>query len=185
VLDEFFRTGRYRPRKTSEVHATSSPSMDISKASNFERFIWDAVDQDGDKVAWLWKQVDEEGGFDLSTDRAWEKIEEDSGFASGRSTHANRVATIRLVNEKYGVLIDPHTADGVKIALRLREPRYPMICLETALPAKFDATIVEATGRHAARPPGFEGIEDRPQRFEVMHPDPEAVKRYIAQRTNA
>ena len=185
VLDEFFRTGRYRPRKTSEVHATSSPSMDISKASNFERFIWDAVDQDGDKVAWLWKQVDEEGGFDLSTDRAWEKIEEDSGFASGRSTHADRVATIRLVNEKYGVLIDPHTADGVKIALRLREPRYPMICLETALPAKFDETIVEAIGRHATRPPGFEGIEDRPQRFEVMPPDPEAVKRYIAQRTSA
>ena len=185
VLDEFFRTGRYRPRKTSEVHATSSPSMDISKASNFERFIWDAVDQDGDKVAWLWKQVDEEGGFDLSTDRAWEKIEEDSGFASGRSTHADRVATIRLVNEKYGVLIDPHTADGVKIALRLREPRYPMICLETALPAKFDETIVEAIGRHAPRPPGFEGIEDRPQRFEVMPPDPEAVKRYIALRTDA
>jgi threonine synthase len=185
VLDEFFRTGRYRPRKTSETHATSSPSMDISKASNFERFVWDAVDQDGDKVAWLWKQVDEEGGFDLSTDRAWEKIEEDSGFVSGRSSHAERLATIRLVNEKYGVLIDPHTADGVKIALREREPRYPMICLETALPAKFDETIVEALGRHAPRPPGFEGIEERPQRFEVMKPDAEAVKRYIAEHDSA
>ena len=185
VLDEFFRTGRYRPRKTSEVHATSSPSMDISKASNFERFIWDAVDQDGDKVAWLWKQVEEEGGFDLSTDRAWEKIEEDSGFASGRSTHADRVATIRLVSERYGVLIDPHTADGVKIGLRLREARYPMICLETALPVKFDETIVEALGRHAPRPPGFEGIEERAQRFDVMKPDPEAVKRYIEARAGS
>jgi threonine synthase len=185
VLDEFFRTGRYRPRKTSETHATSSPSMDISKASNFERFVWDAVDQDGDKVAWLWKKVDEEGGFDLSTDRAWEKIEEDSGFVSGRSSHAERLATIRLVSGKYGVLIDPHTADGVKIALREREPRYPMICLETALPAKFDETIVEALGRHAPRPPGFEGIEERPQRFEVMKPDAEAVKRYIAERDSA
>ncbi|HEX6634534.1 MAG TPA: threonine synthase [Usitatibacter sp.] len=185
VLDEFFRTGRYRPRKAAETQATSSPSMDISKASNFERFVWDAVDQDGDKVAWLWKKVDEEGGFDLSTDRAWEKIEEDSGFVSGRSSHAERLATIRLVNEKYGVLIDPHTADGVKIALREREPRYPMICLETALPAKFDETIVEALGRHAPRPPGFEGIEERPQRFDVMKPDAEAVKRYIAERGGA
>ncbi len=122
VLDEFFRTGRYRPRKAAETHATSSPSMDISKASNFERFIWDAVDQDGEKVAWLWKRLDEKGGFDLSTDRAWEKIEEDSGFASGRSSHDDRVKTIRLVKERYGVVIDPHTADGVKIALRLREP---------------------------------------------------------------
>ncbi len=185
VLDEFFRTGRYRPRKTSETHATSSPSMDISKASNFERFIWDAVGQDGERVAALWREVDERGGFDLSTDAAWERIEEDSGFVSGRSTHADRLATIRLVQQKYGVLIDPHTADGVKIALREREPRYPMICLETALPAKFDETIVEATGQHAPRPEGFEGLEDRPQRFEVMKPDAEAVKRYIAERAPA
>jgi threonine synthase len=108
------RTGRYRPRKASEVHATSSPSMDISKASNFERFIWDSVGGDGDKVAWLWRQVEEGGGFDLSTDSAWEKIEEDSGFVSGRSTHADRINTIREVKKKYGQVIDPHTADGVR-----------------------------------------------------------------------
>ena len=182
VLDEFFRTGRYRPRKPADTYATSSPSMDISKASNFERFIWDSVGGDGEKVAWLWKQVDEEGGFDLSTDRAWEKIEEDSGFVSGRSTHDDRVKTIRLVKEKYGEVIDPHTADGVKIAMRMREPRYPMICLETALPVKFDETIVEALGIHAPRPERFEGIEKLPQRVTVMKPDPEAVKRFIDER---
>jgi threonine synthase len=182
VLDEFFRTGRYRPRKAAETHATTSPSMDISKASNFERFLWDMVGQDGDKVARLMRQVDEEGGFDLSTDNAWEKIDEDSGFASGRSTHADRIETIRLVKKKYGQVIDPHTADGVKIALRLREARIPMICLETALPAKFDETIVEALGEHAPRPAGFEGIEALPQRVEVMKADAEALKSFIAAR---
>jgi len=181
VLDEFFRTGRYRPRKAQDVQSTSSPSMDISKASNFERFIWDAVEGDGEKVAWLWKKIEEEGGFDLSTDRAWEKIEEDSGFVSGRSTHEDRIATIRLVHQKYGEVIDPHTADGVKIALRMREPRYPMICLETALPAKFEETIKEALGIPAPRPKRFEGLEKKKQRFKVMKPDPEAVKRYIAE----
>ena len=180
VLHEFFRTGRYRPRKAAETHETSSPSMDISKASNFERFIWDAVDGDGAKVAALWRQVEAGGGFDLSTERAWEKIDEDSGLVSGRSTHGDRIETIRLVQRKYGVVIDPHTADGVKIALRLREARTPMICLETALPAKFDATIVEALGEHAPRPPRFAGLEDRPQRCAVMAADPEAVKRYLA-----
>ena len=179
VLDEFFRTGRYRPRASSETHVTSSPSMDISKASNFERFIWDAVDQDGEKVAWLWKQVDEKGGFDLSTDRAWEKIEEDSGFASGRSLHEDRIATIRTVKQKYGQVIDPHTADGVKIGMRLREMRIPMICLETALPVKFDETIVEALGEHAPRPAGFEGIEKLPQRFEAMKAEAASIKGYI------
>jgi len=182
VLDEFFRTGRYRPRVASETHATSSPSMDISKASNFERLIWDAVGRDGEKVAWLWKQVDEKGGFDLSTDRAWEWIEDEAGFASGRSTHEDRVQTIRLVSERYGDVLDPHTADGVKIAMRLREARVPMVCLETALPVKFDATIVEALGRHAPRPPAFEGIEARPQRFDALGRDAEALKRYIASR---
>jgi threonine synthase len=182
VLDEFFRTGRYRPRKGSETHETSSPSMDISKASNFERFIWDSVGGDGEQVAWLWKKVDEEGGFDLSTDKAWEKIEEDSGFVSGRSTHEDRVKTIRLVKEKYGQVIDPHTADGVKIALRLKEARYPMICLETALPAKFDQAIVEALGEHAPRPAGFEGIEKLPQRVDTLEPDVARVKQYIAER---
>ncbi|HEY2630571.1 MAG TPA: threonine synthase, partial [Usitatibacter sp.] len=182
VLDEFFRTGRYRPRKAADTHATSSPSMDISKASNFERFIWDMVDGDGEKVAWLWKQVEEEGGFDLSTEKAWEKVDEDSGFSSGSSSHEDRVATIRLVKQKYGQVIDPHTADGVKIALRMREPRYPMICLETALPAKFDETIVEALGEHAPRPAGFEGLEARPQHVTVMKPDVEAVKRFISER---
>jgi threonine synthase len=181
VLDEFFHTGRYRPRRAAETYATSSPSMDISKASNFERFVWDAVEGDGDKVAWLWKQLEAKGGFDLSTDRAWEKIQDDSGFVSGRSTHDDRIETIRLVKEKYGQVIDPHTADGVKIALRLREPRYPMICLETALAAKFEETIVEALGEPAPRPPGFEGIEKLPQRVRVMSADSHRVKEYIAE----
>ncbi|MBL0141144.1 MAG: threonine synthase [Betaproteobacteria bacterium] len=185
VLDEFFRTGRYRPRRTAETHATSSPSMDISKASNFERFIWDMVDQDGEKVAWLWNQIEDKGGFDLSADRAWERIEEDSGFISGRSLHADRIETIRRVRKDYGVVIDPHTADGVRIAHRHREGRYPMICIETALPAKFEATIVEALGEVPSRPAGLVGIEDLPQRFDVMGIDAEALKAYIAARTEA
>jgi threonine synthase len=62
----------------------------------------------------------------------------------------------------------------------MREARYPMICLETALPVKFDETIVEALGQHAPRPEGFEGIEKLPQRFERMPPQAERVKEYIA-----
>ena len=182
VLDEFFRTGRYRPRKAAETHATSSPSMDISKASNFERFLWDMVGQDGARVAALMQQVQEEGGFDLSTEDAWEKIEEDSGFTSGRSTHQDRIETIRLVKKKYGEVIDPHTADAMKIALRVREARIPMIVLETALPVKFDETIVEALGEHAPRPARFEGIEGLPQRCTVMKADAGALRAFIEAR---
>jgi threonine synthase len=168
VLDEFFRTGRYRVRKAALE--TSSPSMDISKASNFERYVFDLLERDGAKLRRYFSSAE---GFDLG-------LLPRPGFVSGRSTHADRLATIRAVHAQYGVIIDPHTADGVKVGLEQREKGVPLICLETALPAKFAATIREALGRDPARPPGFEDLEQRPQRFEVMPPDAEAVKRYIA-----
>jgi threonine synthase len=168
VLDEFFRTGKYRVRKS--VLATSSPSMDISKASNFERYVFDLLGRDASRVRGLFSSS---GEFDLSNFPR-------TGFASGRSSHADRIATIKCIYNKYGVTIDPHTADGVKVGLEQREAGVPLICLETALPAKFAETIREALGREPAHPAGFETLERLPQRFEVIEPDDGAVKRYIA-----
>jgi len=167
VLDGFFRTGRYRVRKSAL--ATSSPSMDISRASNFERYVFDLLGRDSSRVRKLFASG---GEFDLSPLPA-------TGFVSGRSTHADRLATIRALHAKYGVTIDPHTADGVKVGLEQREPGVPLICLETALPAKFADTMREALGREPERPQGFEDLDQLPQRFEVIDPDPEAVKRVI------
>jgi len=179
VLDEFFRTGRYRVR--SEVHQTSSPSMDISKASNFERFIFDLVGRDPARVRALWKDVDEKGLFDLSTAPEFKRIA-DYGFVSGTSSHADRLATIRRVWQDHGVTIDTHTADGVKVGLEHRESGVPLLCLETALPAKFAETIREALGRDPERPAGLEDLEQRPRRVEVMDADVAAVKRFIEAR---
>ncbi len=179
VLDEFFRTGRYRPRTTAETHETSSPSMDISKASNFERFVFDIVDRDPAVVRGLWERLAAEGGFDLAGTPSWEKVRA-HGFVSGRSCHADRIATIRACAERYGVVIDPHTADGVKVALDLRDPDVPMVCVETALPAKFAATIREALGRDPDRPAAYRDLETRPQRSTVLPADVDAVKHYIA-----
>jgi len=168
VLDEFFRTGRYRVRRA--VQATSSPSMDISKASNFERYAFELVGRDPGRVVVLWEKLARDGEFELAGA---------AGYASGRSTHGERLATIRQVHEKYGVVIDPHTADGVKVGLEQREAGVPLICLETALPAKFAATLVAALGEAPERPAGFEDLEKRPQRVEVIMPDARAVKRLI------
>jgi len=181
VLDEFFRTGRYRPRPGAETVLTSSPSMDISKASNFERLIWDAVDHDGPRTAALWQQIDgPEGAFDLSGTAAWERIRA-WGLVSGVSSHAVRVATIRAAAKSYDVVIDPHTADGLAVAQNWREPGVPMICLETALPAKFVGTLREALGFDPVRPAAYEGLEARVQRFIRMPADLGLLKRLIAQ----
>ncbi len=180
VLDEFFRSGRYRPRGAAETQQTSSPSMDISKASNFERFLYDLVWRDPAAVRELMRKVDQEGGFDLSECAdIWKRMPA-FGFVSGRSSHADRIATIRMAWEKYQVEIDTHTADGLNVAMARREPGVPLICLETALPAKFEASMVEALGRAPVRPAAYTGIESLPQRFEVMDADAEAVKRFIA-----
>ena len=179
VLDEFFRTGVYRPRGTDHTYETSSPSMDISKASNFERFVFDLVGRDGAKVREFWSKVDAGGAFDIKDSAYWNELSK-FGFASGKSSHQDRLKTIREVWEEYGVMIDTHTADGLKVGLEQRRPSLPLICLETALPAKFAETIQEALGRQPERPAALEGIEDLPQRCEVMDADVATLKAFIS-----
>ena len=178
VLDEFFRSGRYRIRAAAETKATSSPSMDISKASNFERYVFDIVGRDAATVNDLWQQLDAHGQFDLGPTPHLRAVRA-SGFVSGRSTHADRLATIRDVLARSRVLIDPHTADGVKVAREHLLPGVPMICLETALPAKFAETIVEAVGRLPERPRAYADLEGRPQRYMVLPPDVERLKAFV------
>ena len=179
VLHQFFRTGVYRVRPASQVHKTSSPSMDISKASNFERFVFDLLGRDPARLRTAWERVERDGVLDVSDSEQWRDIGR-YGFASGSSTHADRIATIRDAWQRYGRIVDPHTADGLKVGREHAEPGVPLICLETALPAKFEATIVEALGHPPPRPPGYEDLEQRPQHCEVMDADAEAIKRFIA-----
>jgi len=179
VLDEFFRTGAYRPRGAAQTYETSSPSMDISKASNFERFMFDLVGRDAAKLRELWSRVDAGGAFDLKGTPYSEALPQ-FRFVSGMSTHQDRLDTIRRTWQQYGLMIDPHTADGLKVGLEQRRPDLPLICLETALPAKFENTIREALGREPQRPAGLEGIENLPQRCEVIDADVGKLKEFIA-----
>ena len=178
VLDEFFKTGRYRPRNAAQTHVTSSPSMDISKASNFERFVFDLMERDAGEIETLWAEVGAGKGFDLHF--ALDKVRQQYGFVSGKSTHADRLATIKQVYEQDGELIDPHTADGVKVARQVRENGEIIVCLETALAAKFEDTIREAVGSVAVpRPEKLAGLENLPQKVQSVPNSAQAVKDII------
>ncbi len=180
VLDEFFRTGVYRVRNSRDTLETSSPSMDISKASNFERFVFDLVGRDAALTLDLFgRQLSTQGFFDLSAHPAFTQAATRFGFASGKSTHANRLQTIRETFDRFNVVIDTHTADGVKVAREHLLDGVPMLVLETALPIKFAATIEQALGRPPERPPGFEGIEDLPKRVKLMPADVDQIKAYV------
>jgi threonine synthase len=178
VLDEFFKTGVYRPRGSANTYHTSSPSMDISKASNFERFVFDLVGRDSAEMRELWAKVDAGSAVDLNVGGYFSKVT-DYGMVSGSSSHADRMETIRKIHEQYGVVIDTHTADAVKVALEYRESNTPMVVLETALPAKFEDAIVEALGQKPERPADLTGLEELPQRFDVMNADVAAIKQCI------
>ena len=178
VLDEFFKTGQYRPRSAEHTLVTSSPSMDISKASNFERFIYDVVGRDDDQISALWAEVGVGKGFNLKLQL--DDIQNKYGFASGKSTHADRIATIASVYQTDGQLLDPHTADGVKVAREVRLPGETIVCLETALAAKFEETVHEAVGKvDIPRPATLTGLEALPQRVEVVPNHVEVVKNII------
>ena len=178
VLDEFFKTGSYRPRTAAHTHVTSSPSMDISKASNFERFIFDLTGRDAAEIETLWAEVGAGKGFNLAFAR--DKVRNEYGFVSGKSLHRDRLAVIKQVYEQDGELIDPHTADGVKVARELREAGETVVCLETALAAKFADTIREAVGDvDIPRPAKLQGLEDLPQKVQNVPNQAEAVKEII------
>lgn len=188
VLDEFFRTGVYRVRTSAETHETSSPSMDISKASNFERFVFDLLGRDGARTAELFSGLGTGQGFDLSGDPAFADARERYGFLSGTSTHADRVSTIAAVERQYGVLVDPHTADALKVAfdvLDAGEVTSPIVVLETALPVKFAETIREAVGRDPEVPEQFAYLADADRRVVEVPNDAEIVKKIIVETLTA
>jgi threonine synthase len=155
--------------------------MDISKASNFERFVFDLLDRDAARTADLWRQLERVGQFDLAASPDFARVAQ-FGFVSGSSNHATRIATIRDTERRYGVVVDTHTADGLAVAQHFREPGVPMICLETALPAKFADAIREAIGREPERPAAYAGIEQRAQRYARMPADVSMLKQFVAAR---
>ncbi|KAF1012067.1 MAG: threonine synthase [Burkholderia sp.] len=184
VLHEFFRTGSYRVRSTKQTYHTSSPSMDISKASNLERFVFDLLGRDSARVLQLFHDLEHKSGFDLAASGDFSRVAE-FGFVSGRSTHADRLETIRDIYARYATMIDTHTADGVKVAREHLQPGVSMVVLETAQPIKFGETICQVLGREAERPAAFSGIEALPQRFEVVKADVQQVKDFIAAHTGS
>ncbi|MDR3106648.1 MAG: threonine synthase [Bifidobacteriaceae bacterium] len=179
VLHEFFATGVYRPRRSDQTFETSSPSMDISKASNFERFIADLLGRDGAAVAHLFGQaLPARGFFDLSASPAFTAAADRFGFLSGTSSHADRLAAIRRLWHDHAVLIDPHTADAVHVALASQVPG-PLIVTETALPVKFAQTIEEAIGAPPPLPPRFQGMLEAPRHVTDLPNDPATLKSWL------
>ena len=178
VLDEFFNTGRYAPRSDLQTIQTSSPSMDISKASNLERFAFDLLDRSAEKLKKLWEKVENGGNFALEP-KLLKNVREKYGFVSSKSAHADRIKAIRDVYLRYGIYIDTHTADGFTVAQKLRDNKIKTIVLETASAAKFEESVFEAISQKPPRPKNFENIENLPQKVQTIELNLQILKNYI------
>ena len=180
VLHTLFTTGVY---KLTPATVTSSPSMDISKASNYERLVFSLLGNDGEKTAQYMKEFGTAGSVDLKEYGLGADVFAKNNFFSGESSHAKRLQAIKETYEEADTIIDPHTSDGVAIAKEYFDSSegVPMICLETALPVKFESTIKEALGFVPERPSRFKGLETSisEDAFTVIDPSVDALKDFI------
>ena len=175
VLDKFIKTGIYQQQ---DVIVTSSPSMDISKASNIERLFFDLLDRNPSDLNQ--KMTEFESTKILNLSHLHEQIKHHLGFISDDSNHYQRSEVIQSVYKTHNYIIDPHTAAAVKAAQTYRDnTATPMICLETAKPTKFEDAVTEAIGFTPKRPAGFENLESKEQRFYDIDTSVKALKSFI------
>jgi threonine synthase len=168
ILARFFNTGAYQ---RGDVYPTTSPSMDIQIASNFERYLYYRMGEDPAAVRRLMQEFAATGRIQVPG--------QDRAFAAGRGTVAETAATIRKYHREFGYLLDPHTAVGVTVAERHLAADVPTLCLATAHPAKFKDAIVQALGADLAHHPTLDALMNLPTRCVVLPPERHAIQSYI------
>ncbi len=174
ILARTLKTGRYEPQG---VRATSSPSMDIQVSSNFERLLFEVSGRDGRRVQAMMEDLGRDGTFELAPSEL-EQIRRQ--FRAHRIDEAETAATIAILHEASGYLIDPHTAVGVAAALREQgEEGGPVVVLSTAHPAKFPDAVQRACGAVPPVPDRLAARLSASERYDVMANDVGALARYL------
>jgi threonine synthase len=174
LLTRFVTRGDY---SISKVVATSSPSMDIQVASNFERYLYYLYDCDAVRTRKDFERFSQTGKLHFD-ENLLRTIQQD--FASKSVTEAETLDTIRTFYKENDYLLDPHTAVGVNAAQACASADVPVVCLATAHPAKFGAAVTKAIGKPPELPPELQDLADKKSRCEVLDPDVRTVKDYIA-----
>src|SRR5690349_4554878 len=174
ILARTLKTGIYEVR---EVHATTSPSMDIQVSSNFERLLFEASRRDAPLVRRLMEQLKQSRRFVLP-DAMLAAIREE--FDAGRADETETAAAIRAAWREAGDLVDPHTAVALAVADRDQaESRIPNIVLSTAHAAKFPDAVEAACGVRPHLPAWLDGLMTRPEQVKIIRNDQVEVERFV------
>ena len=174
ILSRFINEGDY---SKTEVSATSSPSMDIQAASNFERYLFYLLDKNPERTKEAMCDFAENGSLELQNKS--DHVKRD--FAATAVSDEEVEKTIKDFKEDHNYLLDPHTAVGVFAAKKHQRNNFPMVCLATAHPAKFGDTVKKATGAEPQQPESIKGLLDKESRCENMAADKNGIKAYIVE----
>jgi threonine synthase len=174
LLTRFITRGDY---SVSKVVATSSPSMDIQVASNFERYLYYLYDCDAERTRKDFAQFSETGKLLFDQDLL-HTIQQ--AFESKSVNEQETLDTIRSFYEEHNYLLDPHTAVGVNAAQSCASGEIPVVCLATAHPAKFGGAVTKALGKEPVLPPELRDLLDKESRCEILNPDVRVIQDYIA-----
>jgi len=175
ILTRFFES---HSMTVTGVHPTLSPSMDIQVSSNFERLLFEMNNRDGAMTAQQLQRFRDRGALAVEQDQFDQWIA--PTFRAARATDHDTLSTIRSVYESTGMLIDPHTAVGVKAARDFAEDGVPMLTLATAHPAKFPDAVERATGERPQLPEHLADLFDRPERTSQLPNDLATVEAFVA-----
>ncbi len=181
ILARTWATGTYELRG---VVPTTSPSMDIQISSNFERLLFEAYSWDADSVRGLMANLAQSRSFTIA-DEPLQRLREE--FQAVTVDEPSVDQEMRQTLQRTGLLIDPHTAVGLRAArtLRQRKPEVPVVALATAHPAKFPDAVEAATGIRPQLPPHLAGILTATEKFSVLPNDQWEVSRFIRERARA
>ncbi len=174
ILARFFQTGVY---KRGDVHFSESPAMDIQVSSNFERYLYYALDGSCEKVSEFMADFLGEGVARLDFNTS----EFDDSFLAGSVDDTETLKTIRSLYEQHNYLVDPHTAVGISVGNRLRTPDVPLLSLSTAHPAKFEGAISKAIPGHITSHESLEALEGLPKRKKRMGAEVGQIQAFIRQ----
>jgi threonine synthase len=177
ILTRFFAGGTM---ETVPVVPTLSPSMDIQISSNFERLLFEYYGRKGNQLAAVMQKFRDTGKIDFGTGR-WQRMRK--LFTGIRLDDTETTREIGRIFETTGEALDPHSIIGYIAGEKLFQPDgSALVALATAHPAKFPEAVKEATGMHPALPPRLTDLFDRPERFDELPVDAEAIKTLIASR---
>ncbi len=172
LLSRFVAQGEY---SLGKVVQTTSPSMDIQVASNFERFLYYLYDEDSGRTREAMESFAQNGRLDFSETQQ-QRIKDN--FLTLTVNQPQTSETIADFHKETGYVLDPHTAVGVRAGLHFVED-VPMICLSTAHPAKFGEAVRQAIGREPDLPPAVAGLEDKESRCQILDAEVEQVKAFV------